>query len=139
MDMQIMPTVIGAVLMYAVLGQLNDPTVNLDENLLKLCVSIAFATAPLLFGFCVHLDALSSPESPFNKHSAPQLMVLICSGSFSYAAYRFHRADFLLGLIIFLLLALAIVIAEIIAARMRKKNRQLISNNAGQAPVLSED
>ncbi len=109
MDMQVTPAMIGVVLLYVVMGQLNNPDFDADKDLLKLAVFLVPATAALLYGFVMHLYALGYPESPFNRHSSSLVMTLLCAGPLAYVAYRFHALEMQLGFIVYAVLCLLVV------------------------------
>lgn len=109
MDMQVLPAMIGAVLLYATTGMPGGPDFDLDKDLVKLCVFLLLATAVLLYGFAMHLYALGYPESPFNKHSSPLFMTLLCAGALGFVAYRFYRVELVIGALVYGVLALLVV------------------------------
>ena len=119
MDMQVTPAIIGAVLLFATVGIINDPGFDIGKDLLKIIVFLVLATGSLLYGFMMHLDALSCPESPFNKHSSPVFMTVLCAGMSAFSAYQFYSAGIRTGFILYALLALLIITASIGSAVYR--------------------
>ena len=124
MDMQVMPAMIGVVLTLVVAGMITSPGLDLDKDLVKLCIFLLLATAALLYGFAMHLYCLGYPESPFNKHSSPLFMTPLCSGPLAIVAYKFYRTDMLTGAIIYAVLALLVIAAAIGFAMQRAKKEQ---------------
>lgn len=120
MDAQLMPAMIGAVSLFFSLSMIRSPEFNMDENLLRLCVFLALAVAALLYGFAMHIDALGYPESPFNKHTSPLVMTLLCGGPLVFGAYLFYSIKLLPGFVLFTALSLLVVGASIGSAFYRK-------------------
>ena len=124
MDMQMTPALIGVILMLMFVGSITDPDFNLDQDLLAYSIYLFLATAALLYGFVMHIDSLRYPESPFNKHTSPLFMTLLCAGPLAYAAYRFYRAAMLAGVIVYAVLALLLVATAIGVAVYRSDDEQ---------------
>lgn len=124
MDMQMMPALIGAVLMLVFAGAITAPEFNREADLLRFSIFLSLATAVLLYGFTMHIYCLGYPESPFNKHTSPLFMTLLCTGPLAYAAYRFYQADMLPGTIVYTALALLPVVASAGFAAYRGNDKQ---------------
>ena len=124
MDAQFGPALIGAVMMLLLASMVTDPEFNLEKDLLRFSIFLLLATAALLYGFAMHVHCLGYPESPFNKHTSPPVMTLICAGPLAFAAYRFYRAAMLPASIVYAALAVLVVAAAIVFAVRRNKNSQ---------------
>lgn len=108
-DLQVMPAIIGIILLIVCLGMLNKPEFDPDTGLLKLSLFLLPATAAVCFGFGMHLYCLGYPESPFNRHSSPVFMTFISSGVMFFAAWRFFNVNILIGTIIYMVLGISLV------------------------------
>lgn len=113
MDMQFTPAIIGAVLLFAILGPVDGLELDPKSELVKFSLFLIAATAALLYGFVMHLYSLAYPESPFNKHTSPLFMTGICGGSLAFAAYRLFAADIQTGFILYAVLCILVVIVSI--------------------------
>ena len=113
MDAQMTPAMIGLVLLYVLVGQIESPEFDLDKDLIKFSVFLFLATAALLYGFVMHLYALGYPESPFNKHSSAIFMTLLCAGPLAYMAYRFYSLDMQTGFMLYGILSVLVVACSI--------------------------
>lgn len=113
LDMQLTPALVGMVLMLIFTSTITDPDFNLEKGLLGYSIYLFLATAALLYGFAMHIDSLRYPESPFNKHTSPLFMTLLCSIPLAYVAYRFYRSGMLPGVIVYAALTLLVVVAAI--------------------------
>lgn len=109
MDNQVMPAMFGAVLLFVVLGQVTPEALAEGGISLKLWMLMPGATLVLLYGFVMHIYALNYPESPFNKHTSPLFMNLICGGILGFAAWRFHGAGVQAGMWIYALLCFLVL------------------------------
>lgn len=110
-DMQVTPAMMGAVLLFVFLGQIKNPDFDLNKNLLMFSVFLSLATVVLLYGFLMHIYALGYPESPFNKHSSPVFMTVLCAGPLIFGAWQFYSVNVLLGF--FLYFALSLLVAGV--------------------------
>jgi hypothetical protein len=124
MDAQMMPVLIGVILLFVVIGQLNSPEFDMNEKLYQFIGTLAFATLAVIYGYVMHLIAMSYPESPFNKHTSPVFMVLLCAGICIFCAWQFYQAGILLGLIIYSVLSIVVVIASICVSIISKNKRR---------------
>ena len=111
--MQFTPAVMGAVLLFIVMGLTSKPGFDAHAVPLKFYLFLLLALAPLLYGFGMHLYALGYPESPFNKHTSPLFMTLLCLGPLGYGAYRFYQLQIMPGLVLMTLLTIAVAAAAI--------------------------
>jgi len=93
MDNQLMPAMMGAVILFFLLGQVSPEGIAKGVVGLKLYLALGGATLVLLYGFAMHLYALGYPESPFNRHSSPLFMSLVCGGMPGLAAWRFYTIE----------------------------------------------
>lgn len=118
------PAVIGLVLLYVLMKQVNSPDFDLDKDLLTLAVSLLLATAALLYGFVMHLYALGYPESPFNRHSSSLLMTVLCAGPLGYVAYRFYALGMQPGFFLYAVLCLLVIGASIGFTFFRNRKAQ---------------
>jgi hypothetical protein len=123
MDMQVMPAMIGVVVLLATLGLVSNPEFDLDNNLLLFSAFMLLGTAALLYGFAMHIYALGYPESPFNKHTSPALMTVLCGGPLIFAACRFYSAGIRPGLILYAILSLLVISVSAGFAIYRGKKR----------------
>lgn len=122
MDMQFTPTIIGVVVLIMVLGLIDNPAFDLHAAQLKFYGFLLLAIAVMLYGFGMHLYALGYPESPFNKHTSPVFMTLLCAGPLLYGAYRFLNAAMYPGLVLLSVLAVMVCAASISFALYRKRS-----------------
>lgn len=123
MDMQFTPTIIGVVVLIFTLSLIGDPTIDVHTIPFRFYGFLLLGCAMMLFGFSMHLDALGYPESPFNKHSSPVFMTLLCAGPFTYGAYRFYRAGMYAGLILLCVL-IVVVFALSIGFALRRSRTE---------------
>lgn len=121
MDMHVTPAIIGAVIIFVIVGPIEFSPADGETDLLQISLLLLVATGSLLYGFWMHLDALGYPESPFSKHSSPLLMTALCSGSFAFAAYRLYTMDLSIGAAFFALLCV-LVIAGSVGYAIRRRN-----------------
>ena len=121
MDVQFTPVIIGAMLLVVVLSQMSDPGFDPHAMQLRFYGFLLLAVAAMLYGFGMHLDALAYPESPFNKHSSPVFMTLLCAAPLLYGAYRFYRAGMYPVLVLFSALAVMVCVVSIGFAWHRKR------------------
>lgn len=122
MDVQFTSALVGVALMLIFVVTITAPEFDRDKHLLAYSIYLFLATAALLYGFAMHIDSLNYPESPFNKHTSPLFMTLLCAGPMAYAAYRFYKAAMLPGTLVYAALALLVVAATIGFAAHRNKS-----------------
>ena len=106
MDNQMMPIMIGAVLVFVIAGQIGNPDL---PNPIAVYLFLGFATCAILFGYVMHLDSLSGAESPFNKHQSLLLMSALAIVPLALTSYRFVEAGLLLGAGLYALLTLVVL------------------------------
>ena len=109
-DLQIMPAMIGIVLLVVFLGRLDSLDPDSITGILKLALPLILATAVVCFGFGMHLYCLGYPESPFNRHSSPIFMTAVCSGAMFFAAWQCYQAGITAGCIAYILLGLVLIV-----------------------------
>lgn len=118
MDNQSMPVLIGALIMFILVGQINESSSLLQERVIAFYICLGLALLAMSFGLLMHIDAVSEAESPFNKHGSGFFIYLLCFGSLGHAAYRFYPLESLIpfsivtGLLIIYLLALLVSIIK---------------------------
>ena len=113
MDMQFTPAMVGAVLLFVVLGLIDNPAFDVHASPFRFYGFLLLAAAFMIYGFWMHLYALGYPESPFNKHTSPVFMTLLCTGPLVYGAYRFYKAGMYPGLVLSGVLAVLVCGASI--------------------------
>jgi len=117
MDMQITPAIVGSVLLFIVLSLIDNPDFDVHASPFKFYAFLLLAITFMVCGFCMDLYALGYPESPFNKHTSPAFMTLLCAGPLVYGAYRFYKAGMYPGLVLSGVLAVIVCGASIIRGR----------------------
>ena len=122
MDMQLMPAVMGIVILIGALGLITNPEFNPDNGWLLISVVMFLGTGALLYGYAMHLYALGYPESPFNKHTSPLFMTILCAGPLAFAAYRFYSADMRAGFILYAVLSLLVLMVSFGLAFIRRNS-----------------
>lgn len=111
--MQFTPACIGVVVLFIVLSLIDNPAFDVQAAQIRFYGFLLLAIAFMLYGFCMHLYALGYPESPFNKHTSPVFMTLLCAAPLVYGAYRFYQAGMYPGLVLSGVLAVLVCGASI--------------------------
>ena len=125
-DLQIMPAMIGAVIVIAIAGQIGQPGFESGRELFKPVLILILGIGSLLYGFGMHIYCLGYPASPFNRHSSPVLMTILSAGPVAYTAWRFYSSTNAVGFVICSGISLLIMAATIGFAyhRYRTGNNQ---------------
>ena len=114
MDAQLMPALIGAILLFVIVGQLNNPDFDINEKPYQFISVMAVATLALLYGYIMHCMALGYPESPFNNHTSPVFMACLCAGACMLTSWQFVKVGITWAGIIYAFIALVIMVISII-------------------------
>ena len=122
-DLQIMPTIMGVILVIIVIGLTDNPAFDPAQSPVKFYSFLLLALAVLLFGFGMHLYALEYPESPFNKHSSPVFMTLMCAGSMGYGSWRLLNAGMQGGGLLLAVLTVSVCVMSIGFAHYRNRRK----------------
>lgn len=124
MDMQLLPGLIGFILLIVVMGLPGNQEINLEKNIWMFVIFLIIATAVMFYGFAMHLYALGYPESPFNKHTSPVFMTLLCAGGTALTSWRFYNLDMNTGFIIYITLTLLVIVTSTGFAIYRKSKKR---------------